>query len=57
MIKLWLKYDDGREYTEVIRKSSVVPECVYLQSLRESARRAGNRVIESSWQYVKEAQE
>lgn len=56
-IKLWLRYDDGREYTEYCKKSAFVPESVMLSSLRESAQRAGNRVVESSWQYVEETQE
>lgn len=56
-IKLWLRYDDGREYMEYRKKSAVVPEDVMLSCLRESARRAGNRVVASSWQYVEEVQE
>lgn len=53
-LKLWLKYDDGREYTEYVRPS-VVPEYQKLASLRDNARRAGNRVIESHWEYVETA--
>lgn len=50
-LKLWIKYDDGSEYVEY-RKPSIVPEDVELNSLRESAKRAGNKVVESNWSYV-----
>lgn len=49
-IKLRLKYTDGREYIEY-HNPSMVPEDIKLQVLRESARRAGNHVIESNWCY------
>ena len=49
-LKLWLKYDDGREYVEY-RKPSIIPEGVELTALRESSMRAGNRPVESKWSY------
>ncbi len=56
-LKLWLRYDDGREYIEFQKKSAFVPEYILLSSLRKSAQQAGNRVVESGWQYVEETQE
>lgn len=56
-LKLWLRYADGREYTEYRKKPTFVPESVLLNGLRESAQRAGNRVVESSWQYAEHRQE
>jgi hypothetical protein len=50
---LWLEYSDGRRYEEVC-KSSAVPVSIKLDCLRESARQAGNRVINSGWQEIAE---
>lgn len=54
MIELWLRYADGREYTEN-RRVGIVPESVMLEALVDSARRAGNRVVESTWRLIEEA--
>jgi len=48
MIELWLRYADGREYTETCRVGIVPPE-VMLSALIASAKRAGNTVVESQW--------
>lgn len=51
-LKLWIKHDDGSEYVEYRKPSTIIPESVELTALKESAMRAGNRVIESNWSYV-----
>lgn len=43
-LTLWLQYLDGREYTETITKSKLVPDDVKLHQLYESAMRASNFV-------------
>lgn len=48
-VRLWLKYDDGREYHEYHRADTPVPFDVILSALRNSAIRAGNRPVESAW--------
>lgn len=48
MIELYLRYTDGREYTET-RKKGVVPPDVMLSALVDSARRAGNRTEQATW--------
>ncbi len=56
MLELWLKYADGREYTEYHRANDTVPESVSLSALRESAQQAGNRVVASAWRLVEVAE-
>lgn len=51
MIELYLRYEDGREYTET-RQAGLVPPEVMLSALMQSTRRAGNRVAEARYRPI-----
>jgi hypothetical protein len=55
-LKFWLKYDDGSEYIEYRKVSSVVPPDVTLYDMQFGTEYHGriNRIVDSSWSYVDE---
>jgi len=55
-LKLWIKYENGREFIDYC-DPSVVPESVRLEALlREIRRNGGQRVVDSKWEYMEAAE-
>lgn len=55
-LKLWVKYEDGREFVDYCLPS-IVPEDIRLNVLvRDIRRNGGQRVVDTKWEYVEVAE-